>query len=148
MNGNGTGASCALPHGYHSLLPLDRYDDAEFESALEDALARGAVGVAPVAHAPRPACPFPVRTPKLDVFLPDEPPVRRRRHHLEPGVRGLAHDLPEHRVHHRPDRSPRSLRDHQHRRGESYRKRETEEMSLEATAQEVTVGCSADYLCS
>jgi transposase len=55
---------------------LDRYDKAELEAALKDALARGAVGAASVAHVLDQRARARSRAPKLDVVLPDDPRVR------------------------------------------------------------------------
>jgi transposase len=55
---------------------LDRYDAAEVEAALKDALARGAIGAASVAHVLDQRARARRRAPKLDVVLPDDPRVR------------------------------------------------------------------------
>jgi transposase len=55
---------------------LDRYDKVELEAALKDALARGAVGAASVAHVLDQRARARSRAPKLDVVLPDDPRVR------------------------------------------------------------------------
>jgi transposase len=55
---------------------LDRYDAAEVEDALKDALRRGAIGAASVAHVLDQRARARKRTPKLDVVLPDDPRVR------------------------------------------------------------------------
>ena len=55
---------------------LDRYDKTEVEAALKDALARGAVGAASVAHVLDQRARARSRAPKLDVVLPDDPRVR------------------------------------------------------------------------
>jgi transposase len=59
------------------LLKLrDRYDKAELEIALKDALARGAIGAASVAHVLDQRARAQKRAPVLDVVLPDDPRVR------------------------------------------------------------------------
>jgi transposase len=55
---------------------LDRYDKAELEIALKDALARGAIGAASVAHVLDQRARAQKRAPVLDVVLPDDPRVR------------------------------------------------------------------------
>jgi transposase len=55
---------------------LDRYDKAELEIALKDALARGAIGAASVAHVLDQRAGAQKRAPVLDVVLPDDPRVR------------------------------------------------------------------------
>jgi hypothetical protein len=55
---------------------LDRYQKSELEAALKDALARGAVGAASVAHVLDQRARARSRAPKLDVVLPDDPRVR------------------------------------------------------------------------
>ena len=55
---------------------LDRYDAAELETALKDALARGAIGAASVAHVLDQRARARRHAPKLDVVLPDDPRVR------------------------------------------------------------------------
>jgi hypothetical protein len=55
---------------------LDRYDKVELDAALKDALARGAVGAASVAHVLDQRARARSRAPKLDVVLPDDPRVR------------------------------------------------------------------------
>jgi transposase len=55
---------------------LDRYDKAELEAALKDALARGAIGAASVAHVLDQRARAQRRAPVLDVVLPDDPRVR------------------------------------------------------------------------
>jgi hypothetical protein len=55
---------------------LDRYDKGELEAALKDALARGAIGAASVAHVLDQRARARSRAPKLDVVLPDDPRVR------------------------------------------------------------------------
>jgi transposase len=55
---------------------LDRYAAAELEAALKDALARGAIGAASVAHVLDQRARARRHTPKLDVVLPDDPRVR------------------------------------------------------------------------
>jgi hypothetical protein len=55
---------------------LDRYNAAEVEDALKDALARGAIGAASVAHVLDQRARARKHTPKLDVVLPDDPRVR------------------------------------------------------------------------
>jgi hypothetical protein len=55
---------------------LDRYDKLELEAALKDALARGAIGAASVAHVLDQRSRARSRAPKLDVVLPDDPRVR------------------------------------------------------------------------
>jgi transposase len=55
---------------------LDRYDKAELEIALKDALARGAIGAASVAHVLDQRARAQRRAPVLDVVLPDDPRVR------------------------------------------------------------------------
>lgn len=55
---------------------LDRYDAGEVEAALQDALGRGAIGAASVAHVLDQRARARKRAPKLDVVLPDDPRVR------------------------------------------------------------------------
>jgi transposase len=55
---------------------LDRYDKTELEIALKDALARGAIGAASVAHVLDQRARAQRHTPKLDMVLPDDPRVR------------------------------------------------------------------------
>lgn len=55
---------------------LDRYDAGELEAALKDALARGAIGAASVAHVLDQRARARRHAPKLDVVLPDDPRVR------------------------------------------------------------------------
>jgi transposase len=55
---------------------LDRYDKAELEIALKDALARGAIGAASVAHVLDQRARAQRRAPVLDVVLPNDPRVR------------------------------------------------------------------------
>jgi transposase len=55
---------------------LDRYDAAQLEAALKDALARGAIGAASVAHVLDQRARARRHAPKLDVVLPDDPRVR------------------------------------------------------------------------
>jgi hypothetical protein len=55
---------------------LDRVGPAELEIALEDALARGAVGAASVAHVLDQRARARKVAPALDVVLPDDPRVR------------------------------------------------------------------------
>jgi transposase len=55
---------------------LDRYDAAELEAGLKDALARGAIGAASVAHVLDQRARARRHPPKLDVVLPDDPRVR------------------------------------------------------------------------
>lgn len=55
---------------------LDSYDAAELEAALKDALARGAIGAASVAHVLDQRARARRQAPKLDVVLPDDPRVR------------------------------------------------------------------------
>ncbi|MFT3912925.1 MAG: IS21 family transposase [Anaeromyxobacteraceae bacterium] len=55
---------------------LDRYDSAQLEAALKDALARGAIGAASVAHVLDQRTRARRQAPKLDVVLPDDPRVR------------------------------------------------------------------------
>jgi hypothetical protein len=55
---------------------LDRYDKAELEIALKDALSRGAIGAASVAHVLDQRARAQKRAPALDLILPDDPRVR------------------------------------------------------------------------
>jgi hypothetical protein len=55
---------------------LDRYDAAQLEAALKDALSRGAIGAASVAHVLDQRARARRHAPKLDVVLPDDPRVR------------------------------------------------------------------------
>ncbi|HYC21121.1 MAG TPA: IS21 family transposase [Candidatus Bathyarchaeia archaeon] len=58
---------------------LDRYDAVQLEAGLKDALARGAIGAASVAHVLDQRARARRHAPKLDVVLPDDPRVRNLR---------------------------------------------------------------------
>jgi transposase len=55
---------------------LDRHGPTELDAALKDALARGAIGAASVAHVLDQRARARKRAPSLDVVLPDDPRVR------------------------------------------------------------------------
>jgi transposase len=63
-------------HVSRLLVLLDRYGTAEVEAALRDALGRGAVSAASVAHILDQRGRARKAAPKLDVILPDDPRVR------------------------------------------------------------------------
>ena len=63
-------------HVSRLLVLLDRYGTAELEAALKDALGRGAVSAASVAHILDQRARARKTAPKLDVVLPDDPRVR------------------------------------------------------------------------
>jgi hypothetical protein len=63
-------------HVSRLLVLLDRYGATEVEAALKDALARGAVSAASVAHILDQRGRARKIAPKLDVILPDDPRVR------------------------------------------------------------------------
>lgn len=63
-------------HVSRLLKLLDRYDKGELEAALKDALARGAIGAASVAHVLDQRARARSRAPNLNVVLPDDPRVR------------------------------------------------------------------------
>jgi len=63
-------------HVSRLLTLLDRYGPAEVEIALKDALARGAIGAASVAHLLDQRARARKAPPVLDVVLPDDPRVR------------------------------------------------------------------------
>ena len=63
-------------HTARLLKLLDRYGKADVESALKDALARGAIGAGSVAHVLDQRARSRKSLPKLDVTLPDDPRVR------------------------------------------------------------------------
>jgi transposase len=66
-------------HVARLLKLLDRHGAAEVEAALKDALARGAIGAASVAHLLDQRARARNRPPALDVILPDDPRVRELR---------------------------------------------------------------------
>jgi transposase len=63
-------------HVSRLLALLDRYGAPELEAALKDALGRGAIGAASVAHVLDQRARARKRPPRLDVVLPDDPRVR------------------------------------------------------------------------
>lgn len=82
------------PLGGHTarlLKLLDRHGAAEVESALKDALARGAIGAGSVAHVLEQRARSRKAVPQLDVTLPDDPRVRDLR--VTPHALGSYDDL-------------------------------------------------------